>query len=423
MTRVLSTLLGAREPWFSIALQRLERAAGSPSHDVRLTAEVIQRARTKLQELGLDPNDTTAPELYRALEQRVGRDDTLVRAALHVPDDASAADVSASVAQYVEHHVPVAYSSFALKPSVAKRLLKKQPPKRTMKQLNYRSVDSLLKHELVQHVYVAAFFCESAAWRKKLFEQYAKLRPSDFETRSVEISMPQSARWDALARQATSAQRHNIFVVKELGAVVLLPLPAVVPGMALTTLVLTLNALNDVMSVGSFLKLHQVKSDFGNTVKDVAMGEPVTAAQLDNQPVPWRVVHQFYARHIQNAIPSVFEPHVTKTDMQWHHPEALLAQLHPGLSFWQDTRYSGYLHDGVAVSLNVVDAAINYCNHAAFADRATNFLQQYLWQECMLRYLHHENIERALVGEFAPALAYEQATDAMVPQAHEFDDV
>jgi hypothetical protein len=418
MTRVLSTLLGAIEPGFTQSLRMFERAAGNPSNDVRLTVEVIQRAKTKLADLGLDPQDTTARELYRALDDRIGKDDVLVRKALQIPDDATMTEVSRIVVQYIQQRSPDAYSGFALKLSVARRLLKKCPPKRAMKQLNYRSIDSMLKHELPQHVYIAAFLCESMAWRNKLLDQYSKLRPSDFEARPIDVSTPLTERWIALADRATEAQRHTIFVAKELGSVVVLPLGHLAPGLAITTLVLVLNAVNDVMSTGSFLKLQQVKSDFGSVVRDVANGEPITTARLEKQPVPWRVVHQFYARHTKTCTPALFEPHITAADLQWHHPESVLASLHPDLSFWHDTRYTGFLHDASSVSMNVVDAAVNYCNSLAFNDRVTQFLKQQLWQECMLRYLSHENIERAIASELAPQLAY-----APAPDPDEFDGV
>lgn len=421
MTRVLSEILGAVEPHFSLGIQRMERAAGNPSNDIHLTAELLQRTRRKLHALGLDPQDTTAKELYQALDEHIAHDEQLVRTALSIADDASTKDVMHAVVQFVQRSVPASNSGFALKSSVAKRLLKKYPPKRTMKQLRYRSVDSLLKHESVQHIYVAAFFFESLAWRKKLLDQYVKLRPSDFESCSLDISMPNSSRWDALAAQVTNAQRHTVFAAKELGSVVVLPLEASIPGIAITTLVLTLHALNDVMSAGSYIKLQQVKPDFGTLVRSVALGEPLTAAKLEKQPVPWRIVHQFYARTTHNSVPEMFEPHITASDLNWHHPEDVLAELNPDLKFWQDTNYTGFLHDASCVSLNILDVAINYCNSLPFEKRISDFLRQHLWQEFTLRYLDIENVERAISQELSPQLAFAEVsvTDQQLDRGNE----
>ena len=59
MSKMLSELLGATEPMFSIALKQLEQSSGNPSVDVRITAEIIGKIQIKTQELGLDPKDTT----------------------------------------------------------------------------------------------------------------------------------------------------------------------------------------------------------------------------------------------------------------------------------------------------------------------------------------------------------------------------
>lgn len=41
MSRIISELLGATEPMFSIAIKQLEQASGKPGIDVRLTGEII----------------------------------------------------------------------------------------------------------------------------------------------------------------------------------------------------------------------------------------------------------------------------------------------------------------------------------------------------------------------------------------------
>ncbi len=68
-----------------------------------------------------------------------------------------------------------------LKASVAKRFLKKKPPKAAMKRLGYRSLESMFKHETAGQLYAAALICGSESWQRTFRDQYAKLTPSDFE--------------------------------------------------------------------------------------------------------------------------------------------------------------------------------------------------------------------------------------------------
>src|SRR5690606_23069130 len=101
MTRFLSEALGAVEPVFSRSIQQLERAAGLPGTDIRLTSDIIQGTRAKIMELGLDPSDTTGPELYRALQIKLSQDEVTLRKALGVAEDAAPEEVVAKVAQYL----------------------------------------------------------------------------------------------------------------------------------------------------------------------------------------------------------------------------------------------------------------------------------------------------------------------------------
>lgn len=71
MARFLRDLLGAKEPMFTIALKQLEQRTGGMGVDVAYIAHIIEHAHGVMRKLGLDPSDTTALELYRALNAHV----------------------------------------------------------------------------------------------------------------------------------------------------------------------------------------------------------------------------------------------------------------------------------------------------------------------------------------------------------------
>lgn len=75
MSRFLQQLLDADEPLFTTGLSSLERATGMTGIDVQLIGDVIKRGHWVMRELGLDPADTTAREIYLALQAYVRRDD------------------------------------------------------------------------------------------------------------------------------------------------------------------------------------------------------------------------------------------------------------------------------------------------------------------------------------------------------------
>ena len=66
MPRSLSRLLGDDSKQ-RLALNELQRMTRDDS-DVRLIAEILARAHSIIRSLGLDPGDTTAEEVYQALQ-------------------------------------------------------------------------------------------------------------------------------------------------------------------------------------------------------------------------------------------------------------------------------------------------------------------------------------------------------------------
>jgi hypothetical protein len=408
MTRYLSQALGAKQPLFGQSIAELERASGRPSADIRLSSELMAQVRQKIAELGLDPDDTTGPELYQALQERLRGDELHVREALGIADDAIPSEVLSRVQKFLSGH-DATNVCFALKATAAKKLLKKKPPKNAMKRLGYRSLDSMLKHESVPAIYAAALITETPSWHRGFREQYAKLQSSDFEQRQIAVVFPKTKRWNEFAEQFVSAAKHNILCFKELGAVVLLPLPSSVDGLTITSLLLTLHYLNDIRTYSSYAKLQQVKPTFGKVVQETSASEPMTSARLAGQPVPWKVIQRYYGRSGAGAHPEVFEPHVQAEDLQWHDAERILTELQPTLDFWINTQYVCMLHEGEPVSLNILDVALGYCNHLPFADRIVHFVREHLWHELMSRYLHQENLEAAVHQQLSRELVEETA--------------
>jgi hypothetical protein len=407
MTRILSELLGANEPYFRQGLDKLERASGHSSADVRLTADVVQASQVKLRQLGLDPHDTTGPELYAALEQRLKSDDAkLIRALKAASKDD---DIVASVAHALRT-VPIPRSCFALKATVAKKLFKKSMPKKVMKQLGYRSFDSMLKHEPVASLFAAAWLLESVSWRKNFVEQYKHLKASDFESRDIGVINPSSARWQQLSKKVVAEKKHNVLGFKELGAVVILPLPDEQPPTATTaTLILALQSMNEIRAATTFLKLCQVKADFGSIVQTVVTDEPELSTELLDRPVSWQLIQRYYARFRDAFKSDVFEPHIQAEDLTWHSIELVLEHLEPSLAFWRGTQHLSFLHDHEPVSFNIIDVALACCNHLPYSQRIVHYARLSLWHELLLKYIGHESVEQTVLAQLQSELVTEPA--------------
>jgi len=407
MSRVLAQLMGVAEPAFRQQLMRLEQAAGLPGADIRLMMEIVNETRGKLNELGLDPHDTTGPELYATLHGRLLRDEIQVRAALNMRADGTPLAVLEAVRRYLEK-MKLPTETFVVKQSVLRTMLKKLQPKATMKRLGYRSMDSMIKHEPAALLLAAASLTESRDWQTRRLEAYKNLRPSDFEVRKTAFLLPTGKHWPEIAAEYTTKLKHNILVVPELGTVVILPLERDLPGLAITTLLLSVDSVNEMRSLGSYLKLQQVRPDFAEVFTQALTHEPLTTAELAGEPLPWKAVQWFYGRGHSQYYPDAFEPHVQPEDLSWHDAEDLLAQLHPALEFWQGSQLLALLDSGGhAVSLNMLDVALSVCNGLDYSQRIIQNMRRNLGRELMARYLHQENLQALLLGKLDEQLVPE----------------
>lgn len=411
MSRVLADLLGTNEPSFHIRLRQLEQAAGRPSADIRLATGVTQATRQKIRELGLDPSDTTGHELYAALQMRLKRDEMLVRSALNLRADIDPVDILQQVTKKL-NTLESKGDQFVIKQTVIKQIIKKLKPKATMKRLGYRSMDSMLKHESVAQLLAACQVTESSDWHVARLKAYEKLQTKDFEHKKPQSVVPTGKKWPELAQAHAAVYKNNIIEVPELGAVVILPLEQDLPGLAITTFVVALQALNSMKALSAYLKLQQVRPDFGMVVSESIAHEPLTDVELGGVKLSWHALHWFYGHGHADYYPEVFEPHVQPDDLAWHKVGDSLERLHPVLGFWQETDSLGLLDGKDAVSLNILDVALGLCNNFDYAERTLHHMRETLGRELLARYLHQDNLQAMLSTSLGRQLTPDVEFDA-----------
>jgi hypothetical protein len=268
----------------------------------------------------------------------------------------------------------------------------------------------MLKHEQPAAIVAAAWMVESQSWQKQMLEQYRKLKSSDFEIRTIGIVCPDTKRWESFAESLVGQNKHTVIGVKELGSLVLLPLPSIQPPAATTvTLLLALHAINDIRTASTFLKLCQVKRDFGKLVETIVVDEPSLSADVVDRPIPWQIIQRYYARFKSRFREEIFAPHVQQDDFTWHPVEHMLSQIEPSLEFWHNTTTLSLLHNHEPVSLNIIDVALNYCNQLPYKNRIVQYFQHSLWHELLIRYLKHDAVEQTVLAGLHAELVTEPA--------------
>jgi hypothetical protein len=416
MCKVLADLLGIDDPLFSIGVHQLEQASGHTGVDVRLYSEIIHKSHQKTRELGLDPSDTTAEELYGALRELVKKHDEFLAGRLGADNPSDVADILIRVRGFLSHlHTPK--SVWSLKPSTAKRLLKLTPPKKVMKQLGYRSVDSMLKREPIAELFVALRFCESPAWLQAFTKKYKHLAPSDFETRDVEFLYLDGRKWGVTAESFVRARHHNVTHMKEMGVVALLPLPiSHLPGITITVLPFLLHYLNEIRAYSTYFKLQQVRADFGETLANTLLYDPHNHLKVAGHDVHWRTVHRHFGKAGAARHPEFFEPHVQPEDLFWRKAEAVLFRIEPALHFWHHTDFVAAKLDNQLVSFSLMDLAIDHVNNLPFARRSLHHVRASLWNELFSRYIGEPALEYQVLQQLAHDTSPRQVTDNILEE-------
>lgn len=408
MSRLLSELLAAEEPMFGMAIKQLEQASGNMSVDVRLTAEIVGKVHVKMRALGLDPQDTTGRELYQALLSMVKQHDLFLADRIGVNDPYDVRTVLPRIREAIEA-LDVPKKAWVIKHSVAKRLIKHMPPKKVMKQLGYRSIDSMVKREPIGELFGAMRFLESPEWQAAFVRKYKSLTAADFETRKIEIIHLTTKKWNGAAEDFVRHKHHNITHLKELGVILMLPLPVKrLPGITITTLPLLLHYINEIRLYSSYFKSQQVTASFSKTLVDTLIDDPGKHASVAGQHIHWRVIHRHFGSSAGRH-PEQFEPHIEPDDLLWRKAEETLYRLEPALHFWYDMEYVGVEFDGRPVSFNLIDMAVNYVNNIAYGRQSVHHMRDSLWNEIYVRYIGEKTVEKQVLKQLQSGIIESEA--------------
>ncbi len=398
MSQILSTLLNASEPKFSFGLSELEKLSGHNAVDINLVSDISAIVLNKIKELALDPKDTTGIELYHALQAMVSLHDKYLAQAIGTGSNEALDDQLKCISRTLEN-LAINKSCWTMKQSVAKKMLKASPPKKVMKILGYKSIDSILKRENICEIYAAIRFCESKQYQKNLISKYKKLRPSDFETRDIEFIYLDKAKWGNAADDFIFSKRHNITHLKELGVIMILPIPIKrLKGVVITILPLAIHYINDIRSYSAFFKLQQVNSDFGTTLVETILNDPKSNAKIAGHQLHWRIIQQHFGSN-NNDNSELFEPHVQIEDLSWRKAEDVIYRIEPALKFWENLDYVARYDNGQVISFNLMDNAVSYCNSLEYGQQIANHFRESLWNEIYLRYMGQDSIEKIVLKQ------------------------
>lgn len=384
MSRLISDILDASEPHFSQSIKKWEHTTGNQSHDLRLLSDSARIRRKYLRALGLDDNDTTSEELYYALRHRAAELNSELEKYLDVNAETSPAELVGKIKDFVEK----CYSEqevWAIRSTKLKQLLKKCIPVRFLKALGLRSIDSVLKNSDSCFLLPLLMLCEKNDTHSKLFQQYERLAPSDFQLKPISIHIldqHKAARLEKAGYSLTSLVSPNF----ESGAIL-----TITPRrrFRLDTLGLTMSLLrlmHEMRVYSSFLKHVSVKDNFGTLVSQSA--QHGLGSSFAEDDIGWKALHLHF-----NRTPAAFEryeqPFMSFQDIKALEPVAALSRHLPSSEMWAEGWY-GFAYDKQAiVSLHILDVLEDASNERKYLNRTKKHLKEYIMRDLAQRYLLH----------------------------------
>lgn len=395
MTRYLAETLEINPLEFKNKTTKLESRTKHPRHDIRLTSEISAALNTSLKCLELDPSDTTAKELYYSLNQKLKNDDQKLLKEIRTLA-AKKVNLEANVSDGIKillDEIKIDGLCFGLKSRSFSKLIKKMPPLKVMKALNYRSIESLFKHEPISLIILAINNFESKSYLNRYYLNYKKLKPTDFELRKISIIQSRSKKWDRILESIAVKTNLSSIACYETSCLILLPeVNYPKTGKLTRSIIEDINEISKIMAVSTFIKLNQVNANFGQILYEIAEREPVVNINEIEHSVSWSHAHSTLAK--KNLILDI--PQLSDEDFSLSNLSHKLSEVVEDFKFWERTSFLAYIRNNEVISLNILDVSENLTKQLEFEARKLNHLKKSLWEEFIGRYITPELIKDSL---------------------------
>jgi hypothetical protein len=398
MSRFLSELLSADYRALSRCIERLEKVNLYPGVDVRLTVDIKRRIEEKLDELSLNPKDTTPRELFISLQTKIIEDEKKLYGLFSGSDK----DVHHSLVQaamtYSDNEKVLAMSQAALK-----RLLVELPPRKTMKLLKFRSIEAVTKRQNPSLLYAVAAHYEDASWRNQVTARIKRLNSRDIVVRPVSYDVL-PLEWVGKLKK-TGLPKAMVISNSEAGTVVLMPFVDEDHSGSLILAVSLLFQTGHRLAIESMP--HRMQSfiiGYQQALPKLAEGPRQTVATIHGLEITWYALFEYLVRTQDLDLISDYD--LMLGDIEWSTTAQKLALLAPELTFWLDTHFLGVpVASSKPVSFHIVDNAATLAARLDYQEHLSSHMQASLWNELQIRYLQTDVMRQALRKQLTQSLS------------------
>lgn len=378
-------------------LENWERQAGRAGHDLLLQSDMRARARSAIEELGLDPDDTASKELYFALLERARRDNDWLSGQIGVSKTDSPGVTADKILAWLDRRTG-SPEVWMCKPSFVRSLLKKQPPKALLKALGLRSAESMLKRNNVAEVLTLAYGLETADWKKRFTARFKTSSAADFTLKRIDFCIVRPPR-AARLKKAGYPVEQLIVPNYQLGAVVVIPPPRRFSLDVLTLAASLYEAVYELRKHSPLYRVLAVRKDFAARFTDICQFGMAAATRAISD-IGWNVLHRHLVGN-EYVAARLEQPHLAKDDLAAESALDMLAKMDGRFGFWKGLEYVFYAPAGHRpVSLNLIDVVLNGGNQRGYSAAGYPYGRQRLWEELWARYLSSDAVLEATIEDY-----------------------
>lgn len=371
----LSTLIGESEQATRKIVVKLEDLSGYPSEDVRLLSYMAQKTNNKISSLGLDPKDTRSEELLEALKSRCAKDLSSVSQALGITDE----NLDKRVVEAIEQNLGL-QKVLAIKCSSIKKVLKIHSPKKVMKQLKYRSIDSMVKREDIRGIVALAQVLESELWNSKFAHKLGSLKSADYEMRPIALIDLTGGKYGA------TDYAHSPVTYTPLMAAIQLWPNNISKDFSTSLILLALQRQDEIKAESEYLSTQQFRSDFNKTAERLFIAFQPQFLYINKQPV-LDVIGLNQMRLKGNKC-SAYDKFIS---------------MHPSLLWWKDG--AGLAHQAkYTVSFHLSDAINSLLGNSRIGQHSYHHFSQNLKQDLLRQYSSFEGVKNYISDQFDDTL-------------------
>ena len=341
------------------------------SEDVRLLNEKNTTLKAKIKSLGLDPNDTHPEELFEALKVKLSSDFNHLGRAWGLNEQTA----STNLVRVIEANIdssPV----LSIKCAVYKKLLRVHPPKKVMKLLGYRSIESLLKREDTRAIAALARRLETGRWNDKLSAEVKKLASSAYEMRSIKVLDLTQLKLDK-----NEAETFSTSEVPLMGAVAITGNQALEQPAAPALVLRALQLEDSIRAQSLYLSSSQFRPDFNSLAQRLYSGfEPLQATVDGRHPV---ISVEGAQQLLSGTGNNAYER---------------FTSLHPALNWWKNTDSLAFEAEK-PVSFHIADLSEAISSNIRYLGHNFNNFSQSFKAELLRKYLNYTSVKDYLSNQ------------------------